>query len=324
MTDPRKGSTGLTFAQSLEQKRGPATGAAPRALQATPTYALAALVGLTCATLLVQTRPDLAQTAPAAKKQSAAKPARRVQVAMGERDAAPAKAAQPASRPSLDFYTKGVRGSLFTAPQPPAPKTAAVATKKLPTPKVPVFPVNPFADWTYSGTVTSGDKKMALLENRYTKEGRYVQVGENFGPGLGTVKAVTDQMVTVVSTLDKKPHMLAKSDTVNVTPLVASAGYLTQKPQDMQQQMQQGAQTPQQFMMMAAMQAQMAAMAAAQPAAMTLPNGQQLSARQAARFTQRMNGRFNGGGAGGGGLGGGGFGGGGGRRGRGGGGMGGG
>src|SRR5947209_5445306 len=182
MTQPQRGSAGLMFARTLEQKSGRARSidASPLLVQSTPAYALGALVLLSCATLLIQTRPDLAQNAPAgAKKQPAARGAKRVQVAMGDRDTPPAKAAET-SRPSLEFYTKGVRGSLFSAPVPAAPKSTAENTKKLLTVKVPPLVINPFADYVYTGTITSGDKKLALLENRYTKEGHYVQVGQPF------------------------------------------------------------------------------------------------------------------------------------------------
>ena len=91
------------------------------------------------------------------------------------------------SRRSLDFYTKGVRGTLFSAPQPPpVAKPKAIIVKPLPPPPRIIVPevkpveINPFADWSYTGTVTVGETKMALIENSKTKEGRYLKQGEEF------------------------------------------------------------------------------------------------------------------------------------------------
>ncbi|HZP83753.1 MAG TPA: hypothetical protein VFB21_19080 [Chthonomonadaceae bacterium] len=133
----------------------------------------------------------------------------------------------PERRP-LSFYTGEVRGDLFSAPQPPTPpKPKPAPAKPAPPPVVvPVAPVNPFADWAYTGTVTMDDTKMALLENTKTKEGRYVKVGEDFiGAKVGDI---TDQMVTLQSA--GKPWQLAKSDNITVTPLDKSAAFLTAAP----------------------------------------------------------------------------------------------
>lgn len=283
MTDPQRGSTGVQFARPLgpDGARQHVTGGAATLMRPGSTLAIGGLVVLACATFLLQTRTDSAQNLPAsAVKQSKVTRTSRVRVAMAEHNVAPKQ--QDVTRPSLDFYTKGVRGSLFSAPVPAPPKAAPVA--KLPRvivpPSKPVF-VDPFADWTYAGSVTVGDKKMALLENRTTKEGQYVLEGQPF-MGLANVKSVTDQMVTLVSA--GKPTILAKSDAMNVTPLSASAAYLTAQPQ---QAAQANAQQ-----MMAAMQA--GQMGSGAPG-MVLPNGRVLTAEQMARFNSRMNRRFDGG-----------------------------
>ena len=318
MIKPQKGSNGLTFARPLESRTGADV---PPSVQESifrpgSALALGGLVTLACAVFLVQTRQDSAQNLSASThKKPLAAPNKSVRIARAERGA-PADKAPPTSRPSLDYYTKGVRGSLFSAPLPPKPKEAPVAKQaKMILPKVPPVFVNPFADWNYAGSVTAGDQKMALLENRITKEGVYVREGQSF-MGFAQVKTVGDQMVTLVSA--GKPTILAKSDEMNTTPLTASAGYLTKQPDPQQM----GGQ-PQnvQMAMMTAMEAQMAGA----KVGMTLPNGKTLTAQQAERFTRRMNGRFDGtggqtGGQGGGSGGGGGRGGGG-RRGRGGGGV---
>lgn len=134
---------------------------------------------------------------------------------------------ETSERRPLSFYTGEVRSDLFSAPQPPAPpKPKPAPVKPAPAPIVPVAPVNPFADWAYTGTVTMNDTMMALLENTKTKEGRYVKVGEDFiGAKVGDI---TDQMVTLQSA--GKPWQLAKSDNITVTPLDKSAAFLTATP----------------------------------------------------------------------------------------------
>ena len=305
MTEPAKGKSGSLFAQPLTPlsvARG--MGADSSGLRPSPGLALAALMAVACAAFLIQTRQDGAQNLTATQKKKPA--SNQVRVAMAERGTE-TKAAPASGRPSLDFYTHGVRDSMFSAPQPPKVKEAPASKQaRVIVPKVnPAF-INPFADWSYAGTVTAGDKKMALLENRMSKEGQYVTPGKKF---MGAeVKTVTDQMVTVVSA--GKPYTFAKSDEIDVTPLSASAAYMTAKTQQTQNDQGQNAQA------MAAWQLAQAQLNATGQG-MTLPNGRNLSPQQAQRFNNRMNNRFNGPGGGGGGFGGGGFGGGGGRGGRG-------
>lgn len=317
MREPQRGNAGLQFARGGDG-RAPAPAAPAPMLRPTPTLALGGLIALSCTVFLVQTRQDSAQNLPApTQKKAVQTPSKRLQIALADRNA-PADTATPKPRPALDFYTKGVRGSLFSAPLPPTPKAAPVANAPhVVVPPVKPVTLNPFADWSYTGSVTVGDTKLALLENRNTRQGQYVSAGGTF---MGSkVKSVTGQLVTME--LAGKPVLLAKSDTVNVTPLLASAGYLNPQPQQAMQ-MQQGGQAPnmQQMMMMQAMQAAM------QANMVTLANGQQVPQGRYNRMQNRLNANFNGGpggggrgGMGGGGFGGGGFGGGG-RRGRGGGG----
>lgn len=140
-----------------------------------------------------------------------------------------ASTAEEGSRRSLDFYTKGVRDSLFSAPQPPPQPRAKPVPKITPPISKPIFiptvvpvEINPFADWSYTGTVTTGETKMALVENTKSKEGQYLKQGDSF---LGAhVSQVTDQMVTLTAGI--KPYLLAKSDTINVVQLDKSAPYL--------------------------------------------------------------------------------------------------
>lgn len=131
------------------------------------------------------------------------------------------------SRHSLEFYTKGVRETMFSAPQPPPPeKPKPIPVVPLPPPPKIVVPVivpveiNPFTDWVYTGTVTIGETKMALIENSKTREGHYLKLGEIFQGAQ--VSQVTDQMVSFMA--GPKPYLLAKSDNVNLVPLDRNAG----------------------------------------------------------------------------------------------------
>lgn len=120
-------------------------------------------------------------------------------------------------RPSLDFYLNALRGSLFSPPQPPSPPAKPI-TLPAPTPVAPM-PVNPFADWAYTGTVHVGDETIALIENSKTGEGRYVRVGDSF---LGAqVQNVSDQVVMMK--LGDKPLVLTRSDSIVITPLDKNA-----------------------------------------------------------------------------------------------------
>src|SRR5579884_1325848 len=140
------------------------------------------------------------------------------------------------TRPSLAYYTQSVKGGLFSAPQPPAPKRhRAVFYHRLKPAEgsppqdtepslLPVTPVDPFVDWSYDGTVKTGDKAMALLENTKTKEGQYVQTGDTFLDAR--VGRITERSVTLHSA--DKTYILPKSQKITVVPLDKSAPYLTQ------------------------------------------------------------------------------------------------
>jgi len=298
MKAPQKGNTSI-FARPLEPPTSTGPSLLDRAFEIRPAsgFAIAGLVVMASAVLLLQPRSDGAQNLSRANKKAAAKPAPRVRIAMAERGNTVEKTTET-TRPPLDFYTKGVRGSMFSAPVPPKPKEPA-APKPVKLPTIKVAPVNPFLDWNYAGSVTAGDKKLALLENRLTKEGQYVREGQTF---MGAqVKSVTDQIVTLNSA--GKPYPIAKSDEINTTPLSNSAAYLTA-----QNQPQQQAQTQVTAQMMGAwMRPQDTS-----GAGIMLPNGRTLTADQTQRYMNRMNSRFNGNGGRGGGQNG--FGGGGGNR----------
>lgn len=190
------------------------------------------------------------------------------------------------ARRPIDFYTRNVRDTMFSAPQPPAPPKPKPlppppAPKPAPPVHVPVVEINPFEDWAYTGTVKMGDQMMALLENTKTKEGQYLHSGDSF---MGAqVSQITDQMVTL--TAGGKPHLLAKSDTITLTPLDKSAAYLGNgggapggPPPGM----------PGQPPMPGGMPPGMTP-----PGMVTLPNGRALTPTQAVRRSRRLNRQFN-------------------------------
>jgi hypothetical protein len=139
-------------------------------------------------------------------------------VASTEKNASVASERKP-----LSHYLESVREDLFAPPAPPAPKPANVT----PLPAIPVTapapaPVNPFADFAYTGTVAVGDRTMALIENTKTKEGQYLGVGDSFMGG--TVAQIDERIVTV--SVAGKPQVLAKTDNFKLTPLDKNAPYL--------------------------------------------------------------------------------------------------
>lgn len=299
MQKPKRVESIPLFAQPLEKAGGESRPAGRRLL--TPGMTLAILMTGTCAALLLIARPDAAQNVPAAKKSATVNSKKRIVVAentgtqTGRSVGSSAGDTTSARRP-ISFYTQEVRGSMFSAPQPPAPKPPPAEKPR--TVVVPPVKVDPWATWSYNGTVTVGEEKMALLENTQTKEGQWVHPGDNF---MGAkIDKITDQMVTLTSA--GKPHMLAKADTIVITPLDRSASYLT--PQQPQQP--SAAQQLTQALSQVIGQAAGGNQRQSGPSIM-LPNGQILQGGRAQRYQQFMNNRFNGGG---GGFGGGGFGGG--------------
>src|SRR5258706_9817354 len=114
-----------------------------------------------------------------------------------DKGAAPAvKMVAMAERKPLDYYTKVVKTDLFTAPANPEAKPKPVA-KPVVVAALPTAPaiINPFADYTYSGTVTVGEQTMALVENTKTRDGQYLEEGDSFVGG--TVSNIGPRTLTV-------------------------------------------------------------------------------------------------------------------------------
>ncbi len=251
---------------------------------------LFALPVVACAVLLTVARPNDAQNLSAAQRAAEAKRAGRpIVLAQNDGKAAPsvAPSTDPATRRPLDYYTQGVRGNLFSAPQPPpAPRPKPVAApvvkieKPRPAPIIQVAPINPFADWAYTGTIHIGEQMMALLENTKTKEGQYLKIGDSF---LGAqVSSITDQGVTLLSA--GKPALLAKSDSINVTPLDKNAAGYGGAQNPPAPNPNGGPPPP---------AAQPTGLPALGASTVTLPNGRVLTAEQAARRARRLNRGFN-------------------------------
>ena len=294
--DPTGDNRGMpTFARPLA---GRTPSSAPSSRSALPSAVTAfSLAALSCAALFLVARPDGAQNLPNGKPAAAG----------GMHRAASAKTAATGTvkavsasgtpdRKGLDFYTSNVHDGMFSAPVPPRPKPPTPPVKvvqKAPVEiKVPLPVLNPFAEWSYTGTVHMGDITMALLENTRTKEGQYVKSGDSF---MGAqVQSISDQMVTLTNA--GKPSMLAKADTIIVTPLSQNAP--GGPPSAGQPGQPQGGP--------AAMNPGMGAMPDASQGSITLPNGRVLTGDRAARYQQRLNRGFGGGGGGGGRRGGGG------------------
>ena len=280
-----------TFARPIDGRQVRRAPTSPYTLSAL--MPLLSLVTLSCAALFLFARPDSAESLPAGKADAAGH--KRSTAAAHKAKASankPTENAVPGAndRQGLDFYTSNVRDGMFSAPQPPRPKpTPPPVQVQIKPPKVEpikvVLPViNPFAEWSYTGTVHMGDMIMALLENTRTKEGQYVKPGDSF---MGAqVKSINDQMVTLMNA--GKPSMLAKADTIIITPLNGPAPGSAPPPGGPQN----GQPNPQAPMMGGAP-------GDANQPSITLPNGRVLRGDRATRYQQRLDRGFGGGGGGG-------------------------
>jgi len=267
----------------------PARPAATSPSVLSPAMTAVSLVTLSCAALFLFVRPDGAQSLPGAKSGTAAH-----QKAVAAKTSAAdtgSAASGESDRADISFYVSNVREGMFSQPVPPAPKPVEPQKPKpqKPIPPVPPMPVNPFAGWTYTGTVHMGDMTMALLENNQTQEGIYVKAGDSFPNMMNAkVKSITDQMVMLTSGPKSEVTPIAKSDTIIVTPLDRDAP--GKNPQ--QQQAQNAQPQNSQMQMGGAVQMDRSQFQ------MMSPNGM-LSGDAATRYQNRLNRGFNRGGGGG-------------------------
>lgn len=95
------------------------------------------------------------------------------------------------------------------------PETAPPAASVKP-PETP----DPLKDWVYSGTVAIGGDVYAVVENKASKQGRYLKAGEELQGAI--VESVTQTELGL--TLNGAPRTLPKSSAFNVTPLNAGGG----------------------------------------------------------------------------------------------------
>jgi len=264
---------------------------------------------VSCGALVAVARSNGAQNAPTSTRLSVTSvprsPGRSVQVAQAPVAAQAAPVSDDGRRP-VEFYTGSVRGGLFSAPEPPAPKQPKVVEtpKALKEPKVDVQPeeVNPFDNWTYSGIITSGTEKIAVIENRTTKEGVFLKVGDSTQGARLT--EIENNMLTFKA--GKKPYYLAQSQNMNVTPLDRSAIPTSTQQGGQQPGQQQPGQQPAQVQQMQIAPTVpggqndsdrfnrfRAMMGGGAGGMVTLPNGMQLDPSQFQRRSQRMNRNFN-------------------------------
>src|SRR5438552_13751814 len=120
-------------------------------------------------------------------------------------------------RKPLTYYTGGVRGDLFAAPQQAAPqaKKKAEPAKPPAPPPAPPAVVNPFAEYVYTGTMESNGQQIALVENTKTREGQFLKVGDPFVGG--TVAQISQRTVTI--NVAGSNQFLSKTDDFKLTPL---------------------------------------------------------------------------------------------------------
>ena len=76
-------------------------------------------------------------------------------------------------------------------------------------------PVDPFVDFAYTGTVTTGNQTLAIIENKKTKEGQFLHVGDSFmGYRIDRI-----ELASLNLSLGGQKKMLAKNDDYKLTPL---------------------------------------------------------------------------------------------------------
>lgn len=122
-------------------------------------------------------------------------------------------------KPLSAYVVRDLFAERAPAPARPVPPTPAV-------PPVPIAPAptppDPLADYVYSGTVSMGGRRLALIENSKTREGSFVAVGDSFAGT--TVARVTTDSVTV--RVGGRSRTLSKPSDFKLTPLDKDAPYL--------------------------------------------------------------------------------------------------
>ena len=102
------------------------------------------------------------------------------------------------------------------------PETAPPASAP---PKAPE-PPDPLKDWVYSGTVAIGNDVYAVVENKASKQGRYLKAGDELQGAK--VEGIAQSELSL--TLNGAPRSLAKSTAFSATPLNAGSGGASPNP----------------------------------------------------------------------------------------------
>ena len=176
----------------------------------------------------------------------------------------------PGKRRDLTFYTGDLRANMFSEPVAPAPKDVTPPISK----PVPPAPVDPLAEWSFTGSAKVNDVTYGIVENTSTHDSVMLKAGDDF-EGF-KVDSIDTQFVML--TLGKEAKSMMVSMNYSYVPLSKSAAFLSASPgaaQGMDPNM-----------------AKMAAMAAGMGAtgqSITLPNGTQLDGARAQRYMNRLN-----------------------------------
>ena len=78
----------------------------------------------------------------------------------------------------LESYTSTAAGELFGNPPAPTPPPPLPAAPAAPPPPPPQPPPDPLANHAFAGLVTIDGRQYGLLENRQTRAGEYVTIGD--------------------------------------------------------------------------------------------------------------------------------------------------
>ncbi len=127
-------------------------------------------------------------------------------------------------RRSLAFYTGDVRATMFSEPVSAAPGSADAGKTKA----VPPAPVDPFADWSFTGSAKIDDETVIIVENINTHDGIFLPKGDDF-EGY-KVDSVDGKFLTLLKGTSVK--MMQVSMNTSVIPLKTSAAFLSAKAPD--------------------------------------------------------------------------------------------
>jgi hypothetical protein len=127
----------------------------------------------------------------------------------------------PLANSTLKQYSDGINPGLFGEGAPVKAKAiSAPVMKAMPVaPAVAVQPLqDPLAGYVYTGFVHSNGQPVALIENKKTREGFYLQVGDAFGDGI--VNKIESGSVEIKPSLaGQTPRLLPMNTRYSLTPL---------------------------------------------------------------------------------------------------------